>query len=216
MPRNILYSVGIGPDVQGVTREEFAAKIAQVLSDPRGWRKYGFEFREVPEREGAVHVRLESSDDAASLCGISGFSCWRERPADIVINLGNWMGGSRSQLPLDRYRTYVINHEWGHALGLEHQKCPAAECTRRGMTTCPASVMQQMTRGAEHIAPCVEADWPLDPDWRIDDPTRRPRGGPSASLVLLVFALVIVLVACLISAVTGGSSRSNAMERSPC
>lgn len=187
---------------------EFAGEVSRVLADPRGWRKYGYEFREVPAGAGVRRVRLETAERSAELCGVGGFSCWRRGPNDIIINLKNWMGGSASRLPLDRYRTYVVNHETGHSLGLSHQGCPVAECARRGLKPCPASVMQQMTRGPEHVAPCVEADWPLDPDWRIDDPlgcASRPRR--RLQWVALALALLLVLLACVIAAVARSRSR---------
>ena len=67
--------------------------------------------------------------------------------------------------------------------------------------------MAQMTRGPEHIAPCYENDWPLDATWKIDDPRvglregfRRWRG-PTTSLLVLVFSLVLVLLAFLVALV---------------
>jgi hypothetical protein len=63
------------------------------------------------------------------------------------------MTGYRSKLPIDRYRTYVICHEVGHSLGLQHSKCPGPG--QKG------SVMQQMSKGPEHISPCIENEWPL-------------------------------------------------------
>jgi hypothetical protein len=201
MPR-IPYTVSVSARAQGVSAEEFAAKVAAVLHDPRGWRKYGYRFYQVAAPCGsALHIHLEAADDADRLCRARGFSCWRPPSNDIVIHLGNWMGGSASRLPLDRYRNYVINHEVGHSLGLPHRKCPAAECARRGVTSCPASVMQQMTRGPGHVSPCIEADWPLDPDWGTDDPRPRAKVFPGISLLLVIFAVIIVLVACLVAAV---------------
>jgi hypothetical protein len=67
---------------------------------------------------------------------------WTRRPegprgSDIIIHEGNWTGHSKSQLPIERYHNYVVNREVGHALGLDHQSCPIAECERRGLKTCP-------------------------------------------------------------------------------
>jgi len=104
-----------------------------------------------------------------------GLSCARfnkdGRPLDIIINYKNWMGGSRSELPLDQYHKYVINHEVGHWLGLDHSKCPLEECKKRGIApeNCPASIMQQMSKGPNHIGPCKESCTPLPPDWGVDN-----------------------------------------------
>lgn len=197
MVTHIPYTVSVGAHVQGVTIEEFAAKVAKILGDPRGWRKYGYHFVQTTA-DRALHIHLETAEDADKLCA-RGLSCWRPALNDIVIHLGNWMGGSASRLPLDRYRNYVINHEVGHALGLPHRKCPAAECARRGMASCPASIMQQMTRGPAHISPCIEADWPLDPDWGIDSPLAEAQANKGLSKkTFIVVAILLFLIACLI------------------
>jgi len=202
----IPYTVSVGAHVQGVTTEEFAEKVAKILGDPRGWRKHGYHFVQTTA-DNTLHIHLETAEAADKLCGARGFSCWRPAPNDIVIHLGNWMGGSASRLPLDRYRNYVINHEVGHALGLPHRKCPAAECARRGVAPCPASIMQQMTRGPDHISPCIEADWPLDPDWGIDNPPCPPK-------ILFIFvAVLLVLITCLIT--LAGLTKNRAAALNP-
>lgn len=210
--RAVPYSVGIGPAVQGVTLSDFASEVSRVLSDPRGWRKYGLHFYQVPPRKGVLHIHLEVAETAAALCGTPGFSCWRDRSSDIVINLTNWLGGSQSGLPLERYHNYVISHEVGHSLGLGHQKCQIDECRRRGMGSCPASVMQQMTRGPAAIWPCVESDRPLDPDWEVDDPRpmlleAQKRGAAKGLRLVLAVLLVLALVlAAAVMTLRGGRS----------
>jgi len=192
MPR-VLYSVGLGPGTDVISQSAFEDKIKATLSDPRGWRKYGYEFIKTACRQPVLHIHMEAAENAAQQCGMEGFSCWRDEPNDIIINLKNWMGGSKSELPLERYRTYVILHEVGHALGLDHQSCPIKECTRRGMDTCPGPVMMQMTRGPKHIAPCVENEWPLDPDWKIED----PRIARQYLAMVIICVIVLILLVCV-------------------
>jgi Protein of unknown function (DUF3152) len=56
----------------------------------------------------------------------------------ISIDDMNWKYGvHESGLTLARYREYIINHEFGHALGYHHRECIAQVCP----------VMYQMTRG---------------------------------------------------------------------
>jgi hypothetical protein len=101
-----------------------------------------------------------------------------EYPIDIIINYKNWMGGSKSTLSIMDYHKYIINHEVGHWLGLEHSKCPLEECKKRGIEAkdCPASIMQQMSKGLKHLAPCgKETCTPLPPDWGVDNPHREKK-----------------------------------------
>ena len=80
----------------------------------------------------------------------------------IVFNHNNWQHGAKAYMDsaaqkypeksredlLQRYRVYLVNHEFGHALGMDHEK-PT-------QTTCP--LMYQHTRG---IAVCAQdQNWP--------------------------------------------------------
>lgn len=199
MPK-VAYETSVGVGVSDESAAEFGREVDRILADPRGWAKYGYHFVR-SSTQPKLRIRLETSATADASCRARGFSCWRPSSDDIVIHEGNWSGGSKSQLSIDRYHNYVVCHEVGHSLGLPHRKCPAAECARRGMTSCPASIMQQMTRGPGHVSPCVEADWPLDPDWGTDDPRLRAKALPGISLLLVIFAVIVVLVACLVAVV---------------
>lgn len=54
------------------------------------------------------------------------------------IDKTNWENGvKQSKLSVDEYKIYVINHEFGHALGMDHKDCENGKCP----------VMYQMTRG---------------------------------------------------------------------
>ena len=67
----------------------------------------------------------------------------------IYINANSWLHGvEESKLSLAAYRTYVINHEFGHALGFTHQPCTESDPFK----TCP--VMYQSTRGCPKNKHC--------------------------------------------------------------
>lgn len=65
----------------------------------------------------------------------------------IYIDAINWMQGVKeSGLSLEKYRNYVIVHEFMHALGHEHVKCDENHHTVvNGQKVCP--VLYQSTRG---------------------------------------------------------------------
>ena len=80
----------------------------------------------------------------------------------IVFNHGNWHGGAKAYMAsatqkyphlsnadlLQRYRIYLVNHEFGHAFGMDHEEATALQCP----------LMYQHTRG---IGQCQQdLHWP--------------------------------------------------------
>jgi hypothetical protein len=130
----------------GITVDEqaFSAFVDATLADPRGWTARG--ARSVQRVSGAasVRVRLTSQQTARSVCGF-------EIPVDVSCRDGNfvylsaarWIRGAVAFLPdLTAYRTYMVNHEVGHAFGQGHQPCSVAGG--------PAPVMMQQTFGVSN------------------------------------------------------------------
>ncbi len=120
---------------------DFAAAVEQVLSDPRSWTHDGaLALQRVDEGPVDFRVTLASPETVDQQCAplqTNGYvSCFSGERA--MINQNRWVSGvPHFEGDLETYRTYVINHEVGHALGYGHVDCPAPGE--------PAPVMQQQT-----------------------------------------------------------------------
>ncbi len=120
--------------------DEFAAAVDDALADASGWAAAG--TRLVPVVEDAdVTIFLAAPKTVDRMCAPlqtgGAFSCGRH--GRVVINTKRFVQGSTTYRGrLAEYRTYVINHEVGHVLGLGHRGCPG-----RGA---PAPVMLQQTK----------------------------------------------------------------------
>jgi hypothetical protein len=142
---------------QGVelTSAEFVALVDAALADPAGWAAAGRSFARVDER-AEITVLLARPPTVDRLCkplATRGrYSCGRAGRA--ALNLDRWQSGSRAwTASLSEYRTYMVNHEVGHLLGIPHLDCPAAGE--------PAPIMQQQTFGLDG---CLPSAWPSTPE----------------------------------------------------
>lgn len=93
------------------------------------------------------------------------FSITVQKPNPTVfIDVINWLEGvPESGLTLDQYRTYVIQHEFMHALGFDHQPCNK-QTAKNGV--CP--VMYQSTRGPPNGFKAGFTVEPVDYTYRIE------------------------------------------------
>ncbi|WP_370185759.1 DUF3152 domain-containing protein [Aeromicrobium sp.] len=132
-------------------RATFARDVARVLGHERGWRTDGWSFTQVA-RNPDVRVMLASPDTVDRLCAPlltrGEVSC---RSGDrVVLNVKRWVRGvTYYGDDLTGYRTYLVNHEVGHALGKYHVGCPAPGAK--------APVMLQQSKGLQG---CVKNPWP--------------------------------------------------------
>jgi hypothetical protein len=139
---------------------EFAGIVTRVLNAARSWGGGEIAFRRVGRPPARFRVALTSPATTDRLCapldtqGI--FSCHQDGRA--ILNYFRWKNGARSYRgDLDRYRTYLVNHEVGHSLGHSaHRSCPASGAR--------APVMMQQTKG---VGPCRANPWPTAAERRF-------------------------------------------------
>lgn len=135
-----------------IDADAVAAVIAATLDDPRGWSGAGFRF--VPDAAGPFELVIAEPPEADSRCApmqTSGrWSC--QNGAVVVFNAERWRSGSAWGSDIDSYRQYLVNHEVGHLVGLNH---PAQFCAKPGEA---AAVMAQQSQG---LGGCTSTVWPL-------------------------------------------------------
>jgi hypothetical protein len=125
-----------------------------VLNDRRSWTGGGswrFELVRSPQRAD-VHAYVATPRTTDRLCAPlrtrGKVSC--QNGKSVVLNARRWAyGASAYGDGLVGYRTYLVNHEFGHVLGHQHVGCPGKG--RR------APVMMQQTKG---VAACRPNPWP--------------------------------------------------------
>ena len=112
--------------------EAFAALVDATLADPRGWTEdSAFQFINVaPHENPDTRIQLTSLATTAELCGANldmETSCHTTITGEstVVINESRWVRGAQAfEGDLGNYRQYLINHEFGHAIGYSrHQTC---------------------------------------------------------------------------------------------
>lgn len=135
----------------------FANTVYRVLNDPRGWPRAGATFVKgdgdacnftVVLSEAKYMPTFDSGCSTEYSCRVDG---------NVIINLDRWNNGIGNWMKaggdLARYRTMVINHEVGHALGHNDNEntCAGAEQS--------APLMQEQSM---HLDGCKVNEWPLD------------------------------------------------------
>jgi hypothetical protein len=159
------FTIDVEDGVSGVDLNAFAAKVEQVLSDQRSWigQHSGVAVQRVSSG-GEFHIALTSSMTVRSLCGYElaiETSCWSPGHGQrVALNVARWVRGDSAYVgDLDAYRTYMINHETGHALGHAHQ----FRCRSDGLA--PVMMQQTITLRASNGQMCRSNPWPY-PDAR--------------------------------------------------
>ena len=129
-----------------------ARTVDRILADPRGWTAVDGRAVQRVDSGAAIQVRLATPETVDSLCAPldtgGRLSC--RVGESVVLNAWRWIHGADSYGDdLKAYRSYMVNHEFGHALGYAHEYC--------GMRGEPAPVMVQQTKGLDG---CLANPWP--------------------------------------------------------
>ena len=146
----IRYRVEVEVDLPFAV-DDFARDVDRTLGDRRSWTKTGLHSFQRSET-GPLRIVLATPKTTDRLCAPlqtrGEVSC--QNGNVVAINALRWSRGARSYgKDIKRYRTYVINHEVGHSLGLPHVSCPAPAAR--------APVMLQQTLGLDG---CEANPWP--------------------------------------------------------
>ncbi len=151
--RHVRFDVSVEKGL-AIDADQAALLIAAVLDDERSWRGLGLgRFTLVPAGSSAdLHAYIATPRTTDQLCApyrtLGRVSC--QNGNRVVLNARRWVNGSKTFGDnTSAYRRYLVNHEFGHALGRRHASCPS-----RGR---PAPVMVQQTKG---LGGCRPNPWP--------------------------------------------------------
>lgn len=147
----VTYSVEVEDDLPFAVRD-VAADIDRALRDRLGWTAVMDRSVQRVPTDPTFRIRLATPGTTDALCAPldtgGRLSCRNGQM--VVLNAWRWaLGATTYGDDLEAYRVYMVNHEFGHALGNSHASCPA--------TGSPAPVMVQQTKGLEG---CTPNPWP--------------------------------------------------------
>jgi len=141
-------------DGLSIDPDKAAVLIQGVLDDPRSWRgtrRWRFVLTRVGQ-SASLHAYIVTPKTTDRLCAPyltrGEVSC--QNGNRVVLNAKRWLLGADSYgSDMPNYRRYLVNHEFGHALGKHHVDCPGPGKL--------APVMMQQTKG---LGGCRKNPWP--------------------------------------------------------
>jgi hypothetical protein len=143
-----LYAIDVENGISDISDAAFVAQVERTLAERLSWIRSGtVSLQRVDTADAQWRISLTSSLTVRQLCGYEikvETSCWAPEQGRVVINNARWVRGAPAyQGNLAVYRTYLINHEVGHALGHLHSHA----CLSNGL----APVMMQQTIGTKSV-----------------------------------------------------------------
>lgn len=133
------------------------ATVEQALGNTeKGWTAYGSHALQRVGSTDMASIRIVLAtpavvDEACARSGLdtaSMYSCWDG--AHTMLNSDRWFHATPEFTDLNVYRTYLVNHEFGHGLGYDHQYCPG-----------PGEVAPVMQQQSISLQGCQANGWPI-------------------------------------------------------
>lgn len=144
----------------------FKEMVAVLITHELGWSRYGYRFKRVGKGKASgrcKHFTIMLTPHFVIAERFPTFKELRLSVCDrstntIYINESRWLRTvpDRSHLQLPEYRAYLVSHEVGHILGLDHTApSPCSNAERDRFVEAPT--MMQQTLGIGH---CMPSPWP--------------------------------------------------------
>lgn len=146
------YSVEVDP-ATGLDPDDVARQIRTALTDERSWARERTLEQVAEPAKARIRIVIATPASVDALCARAGlrtvgiYSCWNGRFA--ALNAWRWAEGADGFDDIATYRTYLVNHEFGHGLGYGHVGCSAPGTV--------APVMMQQSKGLDG---CIANGWP--------------------------------------------------------
>lgn len=149
------YTVEVHPDLRAELPTLLSVTDSALGNPDQGWTSQGERSLQRTDdiNQAAIRIVLAPAAVVDQECARGGldtvgyYSCWNGQ--QTMLNADRWFGATADFNDLNVYRHYLVNHEFGHGLGYQHEYCPAAGA--------PAPVMAQQSMG---LGACVANGWP--------------------------------------------------------
>jgi len=151
-------------EVADVGSAELESTALAILNDVGGWSGSGFSF--VADDESELRVILAEGPRIDALClpldTYGKVSC--QNGPVVALNADRWrLAGDDWDGSVESYRTYLVNHEVGHLIGLRHpvERCPTV-----------SKISALMEPQTNNLQDCVGNGIPLE--WELEWARQRP------------------------------------------
>lgn len=151
----VTYTVEVMPALSDQLQPLLSVTNAVFGDTTRGWTARGGTAlqRIASPNEAQIRIILATPAQVDQYCGDAGldtsglYSCWDG--VHTMLNSDRWFHATSEFSDLAVYREYLVNHEFGHGLGYDHEYCPG-----------PGEVAPVMQQQSISLQGCKANGWP--------------------------------------------------------